>query len=101
MRPDRGGEAGVSNGAQPEGGGEGPGAGTGPPNPGQRLLIALVRLYQGTLSPLIGPACRYYPSCSQYAIEVVARDGVRRGGVRALRRVLRCAPLRGGGLDLP
>ncbi len=49
----------------------------------------------------MGPSCRYYPSCSEYAIQVVARDGAWRGSVRALRRVLRCAPLMGGGLDLP
>ncbi|MCZ6570816.1 MAG: membrane protein insertion efficiency factor YidD [Deltaproteobacteria bacterium] len=64
-------------------------------------MIGAIRLYQGTLSPLLGSSCRYYPSCSEYAIQVVARDGVWRGAGRALRRVLRCAPLIGGGLDLP
>jgi len=64
-------------------------------------LIGSLRLYQRTLSPLLGSACRYYPSCSEYAIQVIARDGVWRGAWRALGRILRCGPLLGGGLDLP
>ncbi|MCH6563139.1 MAG: membrane protein insertion efficiency factor YidD [Myxococcales bacterium] len=101
MRSDRGGEARVSPGAAAAAGGAGPGSGAGPHSHGQRVLIGAIRLYQGTLSPLLGSSCRYYPSCSEYAIQVVARDGVWRGAGRALRRVLRCAPLIGGGLDLP
>lgn len=66
-------------------------------------MIALVRAYQMALSPLLGPGkCRFYPSCSEYAVESIARDGAWRGGRSALSRLARCHPLSGrGGLDLP
>ena len=63
------------------------------------LLRALVRLYQWTLSPLIGPVCRYDPSCSDYAREALARHGALRGGWLAVRRILRCHPWGGQGHD--
>jgi putative membrane protein insertion efficiency factor len=78
--------------------GSGPRSG---PGGAARLLIWLVRLYQLLVSPLMPPACRYYPSCSAYAVTVVARDGFWRGGHLALKRVLRCRPFMPGGLDLP
>ncbi|MEE8558167.1 MAG: membrane protein insertion efficiency factor YidD [Myxococcota bacterium] len=53
------------------------------------------------ISPLLGPGCRFYPSCSEYAAEVVAREGVWSGGRHALSRLLRCTPFQRGGLDLP
>jgi putative membrane protein insertion efficiency factor len=64
-------------------------------------LIALVRAYQFGLSPLLGQGCRFHPSCSSYAIAVLERDGAWRGGWRALRRLGRCHPFGGSGLDLP
>lgn len=64
-----------------------------------RLLVGLLRTYQRVLSPLLGPRCRFAPSCSTYAVEAVSRYGVRRGGWLALRRVLRCHPLHPGGYD--
>jgi putative membrane protein insertion efficiency factor len=66
-------------------------------------VIAAVRAYQVALSPLLGPGkCRFYPSCSEYAVEVVARDGPWAGGKQALRRLSRCHPFSGrGGVDLP
>ncbi|HTO09118.1 MAG TPA: membrane protein insertion efficiency factor YidD [Myxococcota bacterium] len=64
-------------------------------------MIAGVRLYQVTLSPLLAPACRFYPSCSAYAVAVIERDGAWRGSLRALRRLMRCHPFGPGGLDLP
>jgi putative membrane protein insertion efficiency factor len=65
-----------------------------------RYLVAfLIRIYQCTLSPLIGPACRFYPSCSQYALEAVLRFGLLRGGWLALRRLARCHPWHAGGFD--
>lgn len=63
------------------------------------LCILLVRGYQLTLSPLFGGACRYYPSCSAYAIEALERHGAIRGGWMALRRIGRCHPFRPGGFD--
>ncbi|HEV8389809.1 MAG TPA: membrane protein insertion efficiency factor YidD [Dongiaceae bacterium] len=62
-------------------------------------LIAPIRLYQWTLSPLLGVNCRYAPSCSAYAIEAIATRGALRGGWLALRRILRCHPWGGSGYD--
>ena len=65
----------------------------------RRALILGVRGYQLTLSPILGGACRYYPSCSAYAIEALERHGAVRGGWMALRRIGRCHPFRPGGFD--
>jgi uncharacterized protein len=65
-----------------------------------RLLAEiLIRVYQGTLSPLLGPSCRYDPSCSQYAIEAIRRFGVLRGSWLAVKRIGRCHPWHCGGYD--
>jgi hypothetical protein len=58
-----------------------------------------IRLYQRTLSPLLGPTCRFYPSCSQYAYEAIDRYGMIRGGWMAIRRLSRCHPFHPGGFD--
>lgn len=63
------------------------------------LLILLVRAYQVALSPLLPPSCRYYPSCSAYAIEALQRHGALRGSWMAARRIARCNPFRPGGYD--
>jgi putative membrane protein insertion efficiency factor len=63
------------------------------------VLILLVRAYQIVLSPLLPASCRYYPSCSTYAIEALARYGALRGGWLTLRRLARCNPFRPGGYD--
>ena len=62
-------------------------------------LILAVRGYQVALSPLFPPACRYFPTCSQYAIDALERHGAVRGSWLAVRRILRCHPLRPGGYD--
>jgi putative membrane protein insertion efficiency factor len=62
-------------------------------------LIAPIRLYQWTVSPLLGVNCRYAPSCSSYAIEAIALHGAVRGGWLAVRRVLRCHPWGDSGYD--
>ena len=65
----------------------------------RRLMTGLIRAYQVLLSPLLGNNCRFYPSCSQYAIEAIERHGVPRGAWLGLRRVLRCHPWHPGGVD--
>jgi uncharacterized protein len=64
-----------------------------------RLLQALVWAYRLTLSPLIGPVCRYQPSCSAYALEAIEAHGPIAGLWLAARRILRCHPWGGSGLD--
>ncbi len=64
-----------------------------------RVLIFLVLLYRATLGRFMGGHCRYYPSCSQYAIDAVTRYGVWRGSWRAAKRVCRCHPWGGRGYD--
>ncbi len=64
-----------------------------------KLLIALLRGYQRLISPLLGPRCRFHPSCSHYAVEAIQRHGASRGSHLALGRIVRCHPLNPGGLD--
>ena len=63
------------------------------------LIRFLIRAYQLTVSPLLGARCRFYPSCSHYALEAVERHGVWRGCWLAARRLARCHPLCHGGYD--
>ena len=63
------------------------------------IALALIRLYQLTLSPLLGRACRYYPTCSAYTYEAISRYGVLRGSYLGARRLLRCHPFHAGGVD--
>jgi putative membrane protein insertion efficiency factor len=65
----------------------------------RQILTAPIRAYQLTLSPLLGPRCRFHPSCSHYALEAIDRHGPARGGWLALRRIARCHPLNPGGHD--
>ncbi len=64
-----------------------------------RLVVALIRAYQRLFSPALGQRCRYYPSCSSYAVQAVQNYGILRGLVLAVWRVLRCNPLSRGGVD--
>ena len=66
---------------------------------GAWLLLLLVRLYMVLLSPFFGGACKFHPSCSNYAYEAIARHGARRGMALALKRLLRCHPFTKGGFD--
>jgi putative membrane protein insertion efficiency factor len=64
-------------------------------------LIGLVRIYQKCISPLLGPMCRFQPSCSEYFIQAVLKYGAIRGSWRGLRRIGRCHPWHPGGYDPP
>ena len=64
-----------------------------------RALRAAVRAYRWVLSPLLPQACRFHPSCSEYAEQALARHGAWRGGWLAARRVCRCGPWHAGGYD--
>jgi putative membrane protein insertion efficiency factor len=63
------------------------------------LVLAALRGYKRHLSPVLPPACRYTPTCSEYAIEAVERHGVVKGGALAVRRVFSCNPFSRGGYD--
>jgi putative membrane protein insertion efficiency factor len=63
------------------------------------VAVAPIRLYQRVLSPAIGERCKYYPSCSEYAAQAIARFGILRGLVLAGWRLLRCNPWSHGGFD--
>ncbi|MBI3078899.1 MAG: membrane protein insertion efficiency factor YidD [Deltaproteobacteria bacterium] len=71
------------------------------PRAAARVALAALATYRRWVSPLLPPACRYWPSCSEYARVVIARRGLLRGGVAAAGRLLRCQPLSPGGVDLP
>jgi len=64
-----------------------------------RLLVMLIRAYQRFLSPYTPPTCRFYPSCSAYAVEAITRYGPWRGTGLTVRRLLRCHPWNPGGFD--
>ncbi len=68
-------------------------------SPGARVGVWLIRLYQRTLSPLLGPRCRYHPSCSAYGLQAIRSYGILRGSVLAGWRILRCNPFSHGGYD--
>jgi putative membrane protein insertion efficiency factor len=63
------------------------------------FALALIRLYQITLSPLLGNRCRFYPTCSAYTYEAIAKHGLLRGTYLGARRLLRCHPFHVGGID--
>lgn len=65
----------------------------------RRFGVLLIRLYQRALSPWLPPACRYWPTCSEYAVVALERYGLARGGWLALRRLARCHPWHAGGFD--
>jgi uncharacterized protein len=63
------------------------------------FATVFIRAYQLLISPLVGPACRFSPSCSQYALEAICRYGAFKGLLLAIRRLLRCHPWHAGGFD--
>lgn len=63
------------------------------------VLLLAIRLYRKFISPLKPPSCRFYPTCSSYALEAVSMYGAGRGGLLALKRILKCHPFHPGGVD--
>ncbi|MGD0928245.1 MAG: membrane protein insertion efficiency factor YidD [Streptosporangiaceae bacterium] len=76
-----------------------PGQPTAQPSPGARVLLLLIGTYRRFISPLLGPRCRFEPSCSGYALEAVRVHGALRGSWLAVRRIGRCHPFNRGGFD--
>lgn len=65
------------------------------------IVIGLIRVYQGTLSPLLGQACRFEPTCSRYMVEAIRKYGLLRGVGKGLKRFASCHPWHPGGYDPP
>ena len=65
----------------------------------KRVLLVLISAYRVLLSPLLGASCRFYPTCSTYAIEAIETHGAARGTWLAIKRILRCHPWHPGGFD--
>ncbi len=63
------------------------------------LLLGLIRLYRVAVSPLIPPSCRFSPTCSQYALDAVAKYGALRGSWLSVKRLVKCGPWHAGGYD--
>jgi hypothetical protein len=64
-----------------------------------RAAVLLLRAYKRLISPLLPPACRFYPTCSEYAAQAIAKHGLARGGILAAKRLVKCNPLHPGGVD--
>lgn len=67
--------------------------------PVRGILVGIIRVYQVTLSGVFGGRCKYYPTCSRYAVEAIRTHGAAKGSALALWRLLRCNPLSRGGVD--
>lgn len=65
----------------------------------KKLLLGIIRFYRKRISPMKAPCCRFYPTCSVYAIQAIEKYGALKGGAMALYRILRCNPLCKGGYD--
>ena len=64
-----------------------------------KLLLLLIKAYRYGISPLLGPSCRFFPTCSEYAAQAIEKYGAGRGGWLALKRIARCHPWHPGGYD--
>jgi len=65
----------------------------------QYPFLLIIRIYRYVISPLLGPRCRFYPSCSSYAEEAIKIHGLLKGGLLAVKRIFRCHPFNEGGVD--
>lgn len=66
----------------------------------QAIALAILRIYKVAVSPLVPPACRFHPTCSDYAREAIEHHGIARGALLAAKRLMRCHPFSPGGIDL-
>lgn len=65
----------------------------------RKVFISFIKLYQKLISPLFPPSCRFYPTCSEYAVQSFEKHGVIKGGIKSAWRILRCNPFNKGGYD--
>jgi putative membrane protein insertion efficiency factor len=65
----------------------------------KEFLVFSIKAYRKYISPFKGPCCRFYPTCSEYALDALEKYGILKGGFMAIRRILRCNPLNKGGYD--
>jgi len=65
----------------------------------KKIFIAMIRIYQWTLSPFIGQQCRFYPTCSNYGLEALQKHGAIKGTWLTVKRICRCHPWHSGGID--
>lgn len=65
----------------------------------KKILLAIVKFYQKLISPLFPPSCRYYPSCSHYAVHALEKHGALKGSLMGISRIIRCNPFVKGGVD--
>lgn len=65
----------------------------------KKIVLFIIFFYRNYISPWTTPSCRYIPTCSEYAVIAIEKYGVRRGGVMAIKRILRCHPFHKGGYD--
>ncbi|WP_231038553.1 membrane protein insertion efficiency factor YidD [Pectinatus haikarae] len=65
----------------------------------KKLIIGMIYFYRNYISPLKAPSCRYIPTCSEYAVTAIEKYGVKKGGLMAIKRILRCHPFHEGGYD--
>jgi uncharacterized protein len=63
------------------------------------IFVAIIKGYQKIISPLFPPSCRFYPTCSEYAVQSISKYGVFKGGIKSVWRILRCNPFNKGGID--
>lgn len=65
----------------------------------KKILLLIIKIYQKYISPLKGPSCRFYPTCSQYSKEAINKYGAIKGSYLAIKRILKCHPFHPGGYD--
>jgi uncharacterized protein len=65
----------------------------------RKIFVFFIKIYQKLISPILPPSCRFYPTCSEYAIQAITKYGVFKGGAKSAWRIVRCNPFNKGGFD--